>query len=605
MDALAGNVNLDPHSAANLDEVRTVHMSLDLTLDFDHQTLSGSVIHRLQWLDDEARQLILDTAHLDIRKVERWQDGWKTARYHLADPDPITGQALIISLPQRSDRVRITYATTPEGTGIQWLPAEATADGRMPFMFSQSQSIHGRSWIPMQDTPAIRVTYDASVRAPKGMRVLMSADNRPDMPADGVFRFNMDQPIAPYLMAIAAGDLKFHAWSKRSGVWAEPSVLPKAAREFEDTEKMIKATEALYGPYVWGRYDLLILPPSFPYGGMENPRLSFITPTVIVGDKSLVSLITHELAHSWSGNLVTNATWNDFWLNEGITSYLENRVLEQVYGPEAARMEQVIAYRDMMKAFAEEVPPEDQPLIQHLEGRHPDDAPSPVVYNKGQFFMHTLERVFGRKALDRFLKRYFDHFRFQTVTSKQFVLFLDRHLLARHRGKGFGKGEVMKWLLEPGLPSHFVPPRSTLLEAIDKKVNLWRRHAFAPEALNAYKWSTQEWVYFLGQLAPRANPEKLAKLDKAYGLSASRNAEIGLAWLPLAIRSQYQGADEAVERHVANIGRNRLIIPVYEALAETPSGLRRAESLFAKYKHRYHPQTVLLVQRVLQEARQP
>ncbi|MFS8137545.1 MAG: M1 family aminopeptidase/hydrolase, partial [Thermomonas sp.] len=344
---------IDQHSYAEPGKVRTTDLALDLAIDFDKKQISGTATYALDWLDKAATQLVLDTRDISVQKAEGLQaDGtWAPLEFALAGKDPILGSKLTINTPTRPAKVRVTYATSPEASGLQWLEPSMTESKNGPFMFSQSQQIHARSWVPLQDTPQIRFTYTAHVTAPKDAMVLMSADNDPAAVRDGDYSFKMPQKIPSYLLAIAAGDLVFKPLGARSGVWAEPTMVDKAAAEFSDTPKMIDAAESLYGPYRWGRYDLLVLPPSFPYGGMENPRLTFATPTVIVGDKSLVSLVAHELAHSWSGNLVTFATDNDSWLNEGTTTYVQSRITEALYGLPLAEMEEVIDRNELKEEY--------------------------------------------------------------------------------------------------------------------------------------------------------------------------------------------------------------------------------------------------------------
>ena len=419
----------DIHSFGNPAQARVTHVALDLEVLFEQRTLRGTVVLSIEHADPAPKEIVLDTRALQIDETEVSRDGKKfiEARFETGKSDPILGTPLRVQIEPETKFVRIRYSTSPSAaTALQWLAPEQTAGKQHPFLYTQGEAIHTRSWIPLQDSPGVRVTYEAKVKVPAGMKAVMSATNCPDTPD---CKFVMDQPIAPYLIALAVGDLHFKATGPRTGVWAETPVLEKAADEFSDTEKMIGAAEKLYGSYRWGRYDLLVLPQSFPFGGMENPRLTFATPTVLAGDKSLVSLVAHELAHSWSGNLVTNATWSDFWLNEGYTVYIERRILEELYGKRRAEMEASLGYSEMqseLKTF----PPIDQILCINLEGRDPDDGMTTIPYEKGALFLLAAERQFGREKFDAYLKSYFDHFAFQSITTKDSLAF---HAGVSHR----------------------------------------------------------------------------------------------------------------------------------------------------------------------------
>jgi aminopeptidase N len=419
----------DYHSYANPWAVRVRHVDLDWDVLFEQKILKGSATLTVDRLSPDA-PLILDTRDLKIEKVETSADGtrYEAGTFTLGDNDKFLGAPLTIPLPAKATRLRIYYSTSPGASGLQWLAPAQTAGKKSPFLFTQSEAIHARSWIPLQDSPGVRITYAAHVRTPRNLLAVMSAENLSGPARDGDYRFRMQQAIPPYLIALAVGDLQFRALSRRTGVYAEPSVIDKAARELSDTEKMVVATERVYGPYRWGRYDILILPPSFPYGGMENPRLTFATPTILAGDKSLVSLVAHELAHSWSGNLVTNATWRDFWLNEGFTTYLERRILEAVYGRPRAEMEAALGLRDLKEEIAG-LDDRDEILHIDLKGRDPDDGSTDIPYEKGALFLRHLEETFGRARFDQFLKSYFNHFAFQSITTDQFVAYLQQNLL--------------------------------------------------------------------------------------------------------------------------------------------------------------------------------
>jgi leukotriene-A4 hydrolase len=597
----------DEHSYAQPDKVRTTDLALDLALDFTKKTLAGTATYTLDWVDPTATQLVLDTRDLTISKVEgQGADGqWAPLQFKLADgADKVLGTKLTIETPERPKTVRVTYVTSPNASGLQWLEPSMTAGKKQPFMFSQSQQIHARSWVPLQDTPQVRFTYTAHVTSPADAMVLMSADNDPKAARDGDYTFKMPQKIPSYLLAIAAGDLVFQPITDKAGVWAEPSMAKPAATEFVDTGKMIDTAESLYGPYRWDRYDILVLPPSFPYGGMENPRLTFATPTVIVGDKSLVSLIAHELAHSWSGNLVTFSTAKDAWLNEGVTSYVENRIVEALYGKERSDMELVINRNELKAEFTEENKPLQKLAGKPGELKDPDDNLGSTVYAKGAWFMQFLEQRFGRQDFDAFLRGYFDHFAFQSISSQQFADYAKANLLDKYPGK-VTQEEFDAWLYEPGVPTTAPQIVSPKFDAIDAARKAWLEDGTLPASDATAKWTTQEWVHFIEGMPATLNTTQMAALDAAYKFTGTPNAEIAQRWYPLAVRSGYTQANAAIAAFLQKIGRRKLIMPTYSELVKTPEGLKLAEDTFAKAKPGYHPITTGSVQSVIDAAKQP
>lgn len=591
----------DPHSYAQPDIVRVTHADLELAVDFAHERLAGSVTLKLDWADDEGKALVLDTRDLAIGKVEAIADDDATPlEYELADRDAELGSKLTIRAPQRPGAVRIHYATSPEASGLQWLTPAQTADRKHPFMFSQSQSIHARSWVPLQDTPAVRFTYDAHVTAPKGIRVVMSAINDAKHALDGDYRFEQPRPIPSYLLAIAAGDIAVRETGPRSAVYAEPSVVGKAAREFEDTERMIAAAEKLYGPYRWGRYDILVLPPSFPFGGMENPNVTFATPTVLVGDKSLVSLIAHELAHSWSGNLVTSSAWRDIWLNEGFTTYVQGRITETLYGKELADQEALLSARALQKSIRT-MPENQQKLAPEPREAGADDSLSDVAYDKGSWFLRTLEQRFGRDVFDAYLEDYFDHFAFRSITTEQMLDYLKANLVDRHPGK-MSWSEVREWVYGTGIPKHAPLPESPRFAAIDEQCEAFLAGTLEAGKLDAKDWSTQEWMYFLDRLPDKPALDRMRALDAAWNLTGTPNAEIGMRWYSHAIAAGDRSVWPAAAEHMTRIGRNYLTIPLYKAFAKSIEGLAFAKSVYAKAEAGYHPLTQRAVERVFDKA---
>jgi aminopeptidase N len=596
----------DEHTYAEPTKVKVTDVSLDLNVDFDNKELAGSVTLRLDWLDRKHHLLALDTRDLDIEKIEgtTGKMAWQALTYKLGKRDVILGSKLTIAMPTQFSTVRITYRTSPEASGLQWLDAPLTADKKLPFMFSQSESIHARSWVPLQDTPGVRFTYSAHIRTPANIMALMSADNDPNAVRDGDYSFRMPQPIPSYLLAIAAGDLVFKPISSRSGVWAEPSVVDKAAWEFGDTEKMIDTAEKLYGPYRWGRYDILVLPPSFPFGGMENPRLTFATPTVIVGDKSQASLIAHELAHSWSGNLVTNASWKDMWLNEGFTTYVQSRIVEAVYGLGQSDMEDVLSEGEARSAVAD---PDLKPAQQLLRlapnpGGDPEDSLSDIAYEKGRWFLSFLEHRYGRDIFDPFLRSWFDQHAFQSATTDEFMAFLRANLLPKKPG-AVTEAELHAWVDEPGIPTVAIETKSERFIAVDAARSDWLAGKKAAKEIDSKSWSTQEWTRFLEGLPETLSPAQLADLDRNFHLTGTPNGEIAMRWYPLTVRSGYLDARPAIAKFAGVVGRRKLIMPIYGALIKTKDGLAFAQQVFAQAKPGYHPITTASVQALLDSAK--
>lgn len=573
----------DPHSFARPAEAVVRHIDLDLKVDFDVRKLSGTAVLHIDNLS-KGTKLHLDTRDLTIDSV--WLDDGSVTRFDLMPAQPHVGTEMVVQIKPSTRKVKIAYSTSPEAAALQWLTPAQTAGGQKPFLFTQSQAILARTWIPLQDSPGIRFTYTAKVTCPADLMAVMSAENDTTLHADGVYNFTMKQAIPSYLMALAVGDIRFHAYDHRSGVYAEPVTLDKAVYEFADMPKMIAAAEELYGPYAWGRYDVLVLPPSFPFGGMENPRLTFATPTIIAGDRSLVALIAHELAHSWSGNLVTNATWNDFWLNEGFTVYFESRIMEKIYGKYYEDMATVLAegeLRKTVKELGDDHP--DTRLYLNLEGRDPDDGMSDIAYEKGRFFLLNIEKAVGREAWDGFLKKYFAEHAFQSITTEEFLDYLEKNLIQGNGKLRNTKIRDNKWVFGTGLPDSFPKVHSTELE---KAAALAADFLAGKQIASPQQWTTQHWVYFLRRLPQKLTPEQMDRLDQQFNFTQSGNAEVLCQWLELSIRSGYKKADPALERFLTSVGRRKFLRPLYAALIETPEGKKRAAEIFAKAGPGYH-----------------
>jgi len=578
----------DPHSHARADRTVVTHLALDLAVDFATKQLAGTATLTVERRVPGA-ELILDTDGLTIAAVTACGSS-QAIPFTLGARHPILGVALTIALPASATCVAIRYRTSPDAKALLWVDPAGTAGKVQPMLFTQSQPIVGRTWVPMQDTPSVRFTYDAVIHVPPAMMALMSADNPQQRSADGVYRFAMQHPIPSYLMALAVGDFAFRAIGTRTGVFAEPGVVEAAAREFVEVDAMVATAEQLYGPYRWGRYDMLVLPPSFPFGGMENPRLTFLTPTAITGDRAMVSLIAHELAHSWAGNLVTNATWNDSWLNEGITTYVERRIMEALRGQDFADLLWHLGRQDLDATVAESGAASPVlRLAQRLDASgDPEDASGTVAYEKGALFLRTLEVRLGRARFDGFLKDRFDRLAFQSTDSRAFIA----DTLARLGGDAAGKdlpALLEDWIYGTGVPASVTPDASVLATKIAEAA---RAFAATGAAFDPGGWKTLEWIAFLRSLPATTTIERLRALDQQYHLTESPNTQISMYWLPMLIARDERAAVPAVDRFLGDVGRRWMVREVYGALAKQGGfWLAHGREIFAVVGGRYHPIT--------------
>ncbi len=568
--------SVDHHSYARPDEARVDHLQLDLRVDFKEEILEGvasySIIH------NNADEIIFDTKDLTIIEVRIGQEG-EPHTFKMGSVDDLMGQSLTIPLNQETDIVTIHYKTKPAAEALQWLTPEQ-ARQKTPFLYTQSQAKLARTWLPCQDSPGIRFTYDARVRVPEGLLAVMSAANPTMTSNTGDYFFTMEQPIPAYLMALAVGNLEYRPYGRLAGVYAQPDVLLSAAWEFEDTEKMIEVASALFGPYRWERFDILVLPPSFPYGGMENPRLTFVTPTVIAGDRSLTALIAHELAHSWSGNLVTNATWNDFWMNEGFTVYLERRIMESLYSSAWSRMEEELGYQDLQKTLKEKgADHPDTRLKGNLDNRNPDEGMSNIAYEKGYLFLRTMEEMYGRNAVDNILNAWFRKKAFESATTEEFVAFLKEILM--DGGSGIG---VDEWVYGTGLPANAFKSRSERFAVIDdalKKLESDKQVA----AIDTTGWSAMEWLHFLRHLPENAD---MADMDNRFSLSGSSNAEYKAIWFEQCLKRGYlEPIKKPLSEFLIQVGRRKFLTPLYNGLIQAKQ-TEAAWEIYTKARPGYH-----------------
>ena len=582
----------DPHTWSKPNEARVKHLSWNASVNFETKVISAIATYDIENIIG-TDVILFDTKGLNISTVK--VDGNETT-FQVGSNVQYIGSSLSVPIGKDSKKVEIQYTTSPEAEALLWV------EGDKPFLFTQSQAILGRTWIPCQDSPGVRLTYDATVAVPKELMALMSAENPQSKNAEGVYHFKMDQPIPSYLIALAVGDVEFRAIGERTGVYAIPSLIDAAAAEFVDMQKMVDEAEKLYGTYVWGRYDLLILPPAFPFGGMENPKLTFATPTIIAGDKSLVSLVAHELAHSWSGNLVTNSTWDDFWLNEGFTVYFEQRIMEAVYGRDRAEMLAQLSRQDLDATISEiknSEHPEDSKLKLALDGRSPDDGMTDIAYNKGYFFLRLIEETVGREKFDVFLKNYFTSHSFQVMDTETFLDYLRKNLVDAETEK---KINIQAWVYEPGLPSNIPSVQSSELTKVDEIIKEWDAKKIASKDLPWKDWSYQERYRFLSNFSDKVSENDMKELDQLFDISHNGNNEVLFIWLKQSIKKKYVTAYPELEKFLTHVGRRKFVSPLFEEMILTEQ-TDLALAIYEKARPTYHAVTVGTVDEMLRDYR--
>ena len=610
----------DDHSYSNLKEIKTTHLELELEVNFNNKTIYGVARHTMKNFGSDTA--IFDIKGLQIQKITTGKiNHEREADFVIGnmDKDSILGQPLLVSVSPKTKQINIYYQTTKQSEALDWLDSNLTSSKKYPFLYTQGQAILTRTWIPIQDSPSNRITYSAKVKVPNELMAVMSAKNQKKKNNEGIYQFEMSKAIPSYLIALAVGDLKYHAFSKNTGVYCEPELMNASKNEFVDLPKMFNAAEQLYGKYQWDQYDLLVLPYSFPFGGMENPMLTFVNPTVITGDRSMVSVIAHELAHSWSGNLVTNNTWNDFWLNEGFTVYFENRIMEKLYGKEIADILAIIEFQELedeIDQIRNSEHPNDSKLFLDLKNRNPDDGMTDIAYVKGAFFLKTLEEKVGRKQMDSFLKKYFQQFAFRTINSKTFINYLNEQLLSKNNIQ-FNTEE---WIYKKGLPKNCLQLSSSRLKKMTEMAEKTNAGEvlFAPKITYKYykkkgkrlrrmivtkierkDYIVQEWQTFIRALNPTIGKRKMKELDQFLGFSTCGNSEIMNEWFVLAIKNDYTEIQPEMEAFLSRIGRRKYLVPIYKALTEKPENLLWAKELFKKVAPNYHTVSRNTIEKVL------
>jgi aminopeptidase N len=571
----------DPFSFANADEITVRHVSLDLEVDFDTSTIAGSATLHVRNLTG-TDELFLDTNGLVIHRVVL--DDGTQASHDLLTTDPILGTPLRIIVRPDTRWVRVEYETSPDAAGLHWMtPTQAQQEA--PYLYSQNETIDARSWIPVQDSPSVRMTWDASVRVPPGYLALMSAENPTATSPDGAYTFEMDIPIPAYLQSLAVSELEFRAIDERSGVYAVPDRIDAAHAELQVVPEMMDEAEAICGPYRWGRYDVLIMPPSYHIGGMEHPRLTFATPSFVSGDGSLVKLIAHELAHSWSGDQVTTATWNDIWINEGLTVYLELRIMEAIFGSDYEAMLAENSLRAVEQYVQSDPDHPDTRMHGDLRGRHPNEGFSRISYDKGGAFWRMLESGVGRAAIDRFLKIYFARYTFEWMDADALVDLIRDELLSGNTQLE-QQLRIHEWVYETGLPSN----RQVVDSARFNRVDVERsRFAAGTRAslLDTRDWSPHEYVYFLQYASGQNMSGRMSELEGAWDLDDTTNLSLLSTWSHWVAGMGHLPSFPAMERYLGTVGAGGGLVGVY-SLLKNNNNASRATTLYRAFRPRYH-----------------
>ena len=582
----------DPTTYSDLEQGRIKHIDFRIRADFERRVLDIEATYQMQ--APVSSSLFLDTVKLNIKDVRA---NGEALAWELGEDDEVLGQRLTLKELNGADQFTLIFSTSPESRALQWIDAEKTLGGSHPFLFSQCQSIHARSVFPCQDTPSVRFTFTAEVEAPEGLTAVMAAEQLPAEKGSGKFLFRMPQPIPSYLFAIGIANLVFHEFGPRTGIYAEPEIITAAAWEFAENETKVDEAEKLLGPYMWGRYDLLVLPPSFPYGGMENPRLTFLTPTCILGTRGQVSLITHELAHAWTGNLITNATWRDFWLNEGWTTYAETRITEILEGKDVHDLHDAYNEKGLVTLMTR-IGMDSPHTCLKLPGdeRDADSFTTAVAYQKGCFFLKECELAVGRARFDAFIQKYMKRFQFQSITTEDFLDFLKAEL-----PDVLEKVDVHKWAYEPGLPERRNRPHSHLFAEVADALGAYEKGT-RPTREQAAGWHRYQILSFLQGLPKQIPVEDCKYFEDILQLEKANDGAFFSSFYPICIASGYEEAMPHIEKFMGTVGRMLYVFPIFRAMIETDWSKGLARPLFERVRDRHHPITVKGTEGMLMKA---
>ncbi|KAJ9199973.1 hypothetical protein DTO164E3_4430 [Paecilomyces variotii] len=588
----------DPNTLSNYNNWLSTHITANFDILFDQKKVAGNVVHQLKSrTNSESREIIFDTSYLEIGDVK--VDG-EPAKWELLPALGPYGNGLKIELAKgvelnKSVEVGISVKTTEKCTALQWLTPAQTSNGRHPYMFSQCQAIHARSIFPCQDTPDVKATIEFNITSPYPVIASGLPVGQPvpaDKPGHQKYQFKQNVPIPSYLFALASGDIAEARIGPRSVVATSPDKLDECKWELEaDTEKFINAIEKIVYPYAWGEYNVLVLPPSFPYGGMENPIFTFATPSIISKDRENIDVIAHELAHSWSGNLVTNASWEHFWLNEGWTVYLERRILAALHGEKYRHFSSIIGWKaltDSVNHFGSDH--EFTKLVVDLKGKDPDDAFSSIPYEKGFNFLFHLENLVGKPKFDKFIPHYFTLFKEKSVDSYEFkATILEFFANDAEASKLLNDLDWDSWFYSPGLP-----PKpdfdTTLVDVAYKLAEKWKDESFEPKESDVKDLMANQVVVFLDQILQfekPLSPSQSKRMGEAYGFAKSENIEVTNLYFQVGLKAGDESVVEPTRSLLGRIGRMKFVRPLYRNLAKFNRDI--AIQTFEGLKDFYHP----------------
>ncbi|EGC29991.1 leukotriene A4 hydrolase [Dictyostelium purpureum] len=593
---------MDPSSLSNPQDCKVSSLKLVLTVNFEKSQLQGYVEVFSQIMRDGVESLILDTNKLEVTNCIDLTSN--PINFKIGEEQPNFGKPLIISIPEslrstgKEFSVRVYYNTTAESNALQWLNKEQTAGKEHPYLFSQCQAIHARSLVPCQDSPSNKVKYQAEITVAKPLTALMSAlsTGKTETADNSIYSFTQEIPIPTYLIAIVVGNLESREIGPRSKVWSEPSMVEAAAYEFANTERFIATGEDLLTPYVWGRYDILLLPPSFPYGGMENPLLTFVTPTLLAGDRSLENVVAHEIAHSWCGNLVTNRFWSEFFLNEGFTVFVERKIIARLYGEEMFDFEAMNGLKHLHDDVEQFKKIDQEPLTAlkpNLDGIDPDDAFSSVPYEKGFNLLCYLQSLVGVADFEAWLKSYIAKFSYQSIIADQMKDYFIDYFTERGKADAISVVDWDSWFNKPGMPINqvlFVSEKAQVAKDL-AEITWSKEHGKNATENDLRSFKTQQIVLFLDTLlnitVDKPLPtEVLEKMDSLYHLTEVRNSEYKFRWQSLCLQHGLKRIEPHVVDFLTSQGRMKFVRPLYRELNKVNPQL--AKDTFIKHKSQYH-----------------